>query len=61
MKIIMLLFVFTAWDNGLEYTNSVTVRGYPDMVACERHLSALQRSIPEGTEVTKADCFVAIR
>lgn len=61
MKYIMLLFVFTSWHDGLETTTSYSARGYPDMVACERHLASLRRQIGDTAEVTNADCFVGIR
>lgn len=63
MKYIMLLFVFTSWDNGLQTTQTVSIKGYPDMVACERHLNILRRDVVRvpGAEIVTDDCFAGIR
>lgn len=65
MKYIMLLLAWNSWSNvgsiGVYETFSYSARGYSDMVACERHLESLKASLPEGIEITQAECFVGYK
>ena len=56
MKVLMLLLVFTGFENGLETSVSITVKGYATMKQCEFQLAAMKRQLPADVVIEYDDC-----
>jgi hypothetical protein len=59
MKYIALLLIFSYQSDGLDHKYSMRIAGYPDRVACERHLASLVTQVTRdpNVEVEQQVCF----